>query len=60
MFVYNVLPMFRPIPFGFVAITATFTNVKNFAIGGSTMKVHKEIHSGNYITPPLPWATPVA
>jgi hypothetical protein len=55
MFVYNVLPMFRPIPFGFVAITATFTNVKNSAIGGSAMKVHKEIHSDDYITPPLPW-----
>jgi len=58
MFVYNVLPMFRTIPFGFVTITATFTNVKNFAIGGSAMKVYKEIHGCDSITPPLPWATP--
>ena len=60
MFFNDVMPMLRAVPLGLVPVTGSLPNVKNCAIGGATVKVHKEVHEMDFIQPPLPWLTPSA
>jgi hypothetical protein len=56
MFIGNIVPMLRTVPFGFVPVSSAFPNVKHFSSRGAAVKVDKKVHAVLYFTPPLPWA----